>query len=302
MKLGFIGLGRMGGHMVARLVQADHEIIITGRNPEHVAAAAKETGATLAGSYADMVAQLGADPIVWLMVPADAVDDQLAELMPHLPKGAVIVDGGNSDFRNTLRRAKLAEDHGLHLVDCGTSGGILGATAGYCLMVGGDPAVAKRLEPVFTALAQPGGWGHLGPTGAGHYIKMIHNAIEYGLMESYAEGYRLLHDGQSFHGLDLASIAEVWQHGSIVASGLNGLAVNIFRANPDLAGIDGYVAETGEARWTLEQAAAEHIELPAIQTAMDVRKASQAGRVHFGTKLLAALRQAFGGHAIGKPK
>ncbi len=302
MKLGFIGLGRMGGHMVTRLVKDDHEIIVAGRNPEHVAAAATESGAIPAKDYVDMIAKLGKDPIVWLMVPQAAVDDQLAELIPHLPKGAVIVDGGNSDFRETLRRAKFIEKQGFHLVDCGTSGGILGASAGYCLMVGGDPQITRRLEPAFTSLAQRGGWGHFGPTGAGHYIKMIHNAVEYGMMESYAEGYRLLHDGQSFPGLDLAKIAEVWQHGSIVASDLNGLAVGIFRANPGLGGIDGYVAETGEARWTLEQAASENINLPAIQSAMDVRRASQAGQVNFGTKLLAALRQAFGGHAIGKPQ
>jgi len=302
MKLGFIGLGRMGGHMVTRLVDAGHEVIIAGRNPEHVAAAAKTSGAIPASGYTDLVKRLGEDPIIWLMVPQAAVDDQLEQLLPLLPKGALIVDGGNSDFRLTVKRAGRLKAAGFEFADCGTSGGILGATAGYCLMVGGEPAMVKRLEPAFEVLAQKGGWGHFGPAGSGHYIKMIHNAVEYGLMESYAEGYRLLQAGQSFPALDLAKIAEVWQHGSIVASDLNGLAAGIFQTNPELSGIDGYVAETGEARWTLEQAATEHMELPAIQAAMDVRKASQAGHVNFGTKLLAALRQAFGGHAIGKPQ
>jgi 6-phosphogluconate dehydrogenase len=234
------------------------------------------------------------------MIPADAVEDEMAAVIDLMPHGGTIIDGGNSDYRQTMRRAGLAAERGVQLVDVGTSGGILAAKDGYCLMIGGDRATADTLRPLFEALAQPGGWGYFGPAGAGHYVKMVHNAIEYGMMESYAEGYRLLSEGRSFPSLNLSQIALVWQHGSIVASTLNSLTGEIFRANPTLDGIDGFVAESGEAKWALETAKDESIPQPAIQAALDVRTASQAGDTSFATKLLAAMRNAFGGHAINK--
>jgi 6-phosphogluconate dehydrogenase len=290
----------MGGAMVARLVSNGHEVVVTGRTPERVQRAVA-AGATAAADMKELVGKLGKNPIVWIMIPSDAVEDEIAGLVDLMPHGGTIIDGGNSDYRQTKRRAALTAERGVQLVDVGTSGGILAATAGYCLMIGGDKATADNLRPLFEALAQPSGWGYFGPAGAGHYVKMIHNAVEYGMMESYAEGYRLLKDGQDFTSLNLAQIAGVWQHGSIVASTLNGLVGESLRANPNLDGIDGYVAESGEARWALETAKAQNLPQPAIQAAFDVRVQSQQGQTHFGTKLLAAMRNAFGGHAINKP-
>jgi 6-phosphogluconate dehydrogenase len=254
-KLGFIGLGRMGGHMVERLIKDGHEIIVTGRNPERVARATA-AGATAVAGRAELVKALGKDPIVWLMIPADVVEDEMSALIDLMPHGGTIIDGGK--------------------------------------------ATADRLQPLFTALAQPSGWGYFGPAGAGHYVKMVHNAIEYGMMESLAEGFRLLKDGHDFPGLNLAQLAGTWQHGSVVASLLNELTGQALRSNPTLDGIDGYVAESGEARWTLEVAKDQNIPMPAIQAAFDVRLASQQGETNFATKLLAAMRNAFGGHAINK--
>jgi 6-phosphogluconate dehydrogenase len=299
MKVGFIGLGKMGGHMVARLVEGGHEIIVTGRNAGRVAAAVN-SGATSVDGYKELVSALGDKPIVWLMIPYDVVEDEMSKIIDLMPHGGTIVDGGNSDYRQTVRRAKLAAERGVQLVDAGTSGGILGAEAGYCIMVGGDQATAEHLTPLFETLAQPSGWGYFGGPGAGHYVKMVHNAIEYGLMEAYAEGYRLLKDGHDFPGLDLAKLAGVWQHGSVITSLLNQLCGEALRANPNLDGIDGYVAESGEARWTLESAKDQGLPMPAIQAAFQVRLDSQQGKVNFGTKLLAAMRNLFGGHAINK--
>jgi 6-phosphogluconate dehydrogenase len=233
------------------------------------------------------------------MIPAQVVDQQLRELLPHLPKGSVIIDGGNSDYRLTLKRSQQAQAAGVTLVDVGTSGGVLGGDRGYCMMVGGEDAAVAQLTPLFEALAEPQGWQHVGPSGAGHYVKMVHNAIEYGLMESYAEGYHMLKEGP-FDGLDLARIGGLWQHGSIIDSLLNDLIQEALTENPTLEGIEGSVAESGEARWTLEEAAQHHISLPAIQAALDVRLQSQKGQTNFATKLLAAMRNKFGGHALNK--
>ena len=314
MKIGFVGLGKMGSQMVARLLQGGHEVVVIDHHQENIDAATAR-GAEAAADRPELVAKLGLKPgdvalpsgqpaVVWLMIAAHAVDAELEAWLGLLPVGSIIVDGGNSDFRDTLRRAKTCQGRGVQLVDVGTSGGILGMANGFSMMIGGEQAAYQTVTPLIHALAQPDGYAHLGPTGAGHYIKMIHNAIEYGVMESYAEGYRLLHDGAHFEGLDLAKIAEVWQHGSIVASGLNALIAQVLAKNPQLDGIDGFVHESGEARWTLETAAAEQppLPMPAIQSALDARLASQqqpAAR-NFGTKLLAAMRGAFGGHQLNQ--
>lgn len=301
MKLGFIGLGRMGGNMVIRLVKHGHDVIVTGRNPERLQRVV-DAGATAKADYAELVAALGDQPVLWLMIPADTVDTELAKLLKLMPSGSIIVDGGNSDYRQTTRRAELAAEHGITLLDAGTSGGILAAKAGYCIMVGGDEAAVKRLTPVFETLAQPQGWGHFGPSGAGHYVKMVHNAIEYGMMQAYAEGFRMLKDNPRYPDLDLAKAAHLWQHGSIIDSKLNELNAQILDQNPELEGISGIVAESGEARWALESARTHRIPMPAIQAAFDARLASQEGQVNFGTKLLAAERNAFGGHDINEAK
>ncbi len=299
MKVGLIGLGKMGGQILTRLLNDHHEVIVISTKPEKLEAARAE-GAGTATDIADLVSKLGHDPIVWLMVPSGVVEEEISRLLDLMKDGGTIVDGGNSDYRETMRRASLTAERGVKLVDAGTSGGVLGLENGFSIMVGGDKNTVDRLASLFTSLAQPSGWGYFGPAGAGHFVKMVHNAIEYGMMESYAEGYRMLKDETDFPPFDLAQVASVWQHGSIIDSKLGELAGQIFRANPELNGIDGFVAESGEARWTLERAKAAGLPLPAIQAAFDVRVASQKGEVNFGTKLLAALRNAFGGHAINK--
>jgi 6-phosphogluconate dehydrogenase len=299
MKIGFIGLGKMGGQMVGRLVAAGHEVVAVDPNSDALTAAVS-SGAESAMDRQELVSKLPTPTVVWLMIPAQFVDTEIEALLEVLPSGSIIVDGGNSDFRLTLQRAAKCRDKQITLVDVGTSGGILGAEAGFSMMVGGEKLAVDTLQPALETLALPrGGWYHFGESGSGHYIKMVHNAIEYGLMESYAEGYRLLNEGP-FKSLDLAAVGELWQKGGIISSLLNGLTAEVLRENPTLDGIDGFVAESGEARWTLETAAGQGIEMPAIKTAFDVRVASQNGEINFATKLLAAMRNKFGGHHLNQ--
>lgn len=299
MKIGFIGLGKMGSQMVTRLLAAGHEIVVNDHNQTNIEMMVQQ-GAIAAADPAEVVTQLGESAVVWLMIPAEYVQDEINELITVMPKGSIIVDGGNSDFRLTRERAQQCQQAGLSLLDVGTSGGIMGLEQGFSMMIGGEKEAFAKVEPIIQALAQPGGYGLFGASGAGHYIKMVHNAIEYSAMQAYAEGYRLLKDGRDYPGLDLGGIGSVWQHGSIIASNLNGLASEILESNPELEGVDGYVAESGEARWTIETAKAQDIGLPTVQIALDARADSRTGEVDFGTKLLAATRNAFGGHAINK--
>jgi 6-phosphogluconate dehydrogenase len=295
MRIGFYGLGRMGGNMVARLLEKGEQVVVMNRSQEPVEAAVK-LGAEAAKDYKELISKL--DPvIIWLMLPSEIIDEKYQELLPLLPKGAIVIDGGNSDFRLSRKRAEAAKEHGVSFIDIGTSGGILGRHNGYSMMVGGDKAAVEQIRPVLDALSIPGGWQHFPESGSGHYVKMVHNAIEYGMMESYAEGYRMLKEGP-FREIDLAAAGGVWQHGSIIESKLNELSRQALVENPDLNGIDGIVAESGETRWTLETAKELGIPLPAIQAAFDVRIASQKGSTNFATKLLAAMRNKFGGHQI----
>lgn len=295
MKIGFYGLGRMGSNMVTRLIVKGQDVVVMNRSQEPVDAAVK-LGAEAARDYKELISKL--DPvIIWLMLPADIIQSKFEELLPLVPAGGIIIDGGNSDFRHSQKRYELAKAKGVHFIDVGTSGGILGRTAGYCMMVGGDKEPVDEIKPILNALAAPYGWRHFPEAGAGHFVKMAHNAIEYGVMESYAEGYRLLKDGP-YKNLDLATAGEVWQHGSIIESKLNELSVQALRENPQMEGIEGVVAESGEARWALEVAKELDIPMPAIHSAFDIRLKSQAGEVSFATKLLAAMRNKFGGHDI----
>jgi 6-phosphogluconate dehydrogenase len=242
----------------------------------------------------------GEQIIIWIMVPGDVVDQELGEWLKTIPKGSILIDGGNSDFRLTKKRAELALNHGSILMDVGTSGGVWGYKNGFAMMVGGDTETFKKIEPILKTLSSPeGGYYHFGKSGSGHYVKMVHNAIEYGMMQSLAEGYRMLKEGP-YEGLDLASAGEVWQHHSVITSWLNELSRDSLKENPELTGVDGFVAESGEARWALETAKELKIDTPAIQAAFDVRLASQKGIVNFSTKLLAAMRNAFGGHKVNK--
>lgn len=296
MQLGMIGLGRMGGNMTRRLLRAGHEVVVFDRNAEVARELATE-GAKAADSVADLCAQLGARRIVWLMVPAGApVDETIAALRPHLGAGDVIIDGGNSNFHDTIRRAAELQPTGVDLVDAGTSGGIWGLELGYCLMVGGDDRAVSRCEPIFRALAQPEGYAHVGPSGAGHYVKMVHNGIEYGLLQAYAEGYEILHANTHFP-LDLHQISAVWNHGSVVRSWLNELAERAFANDPTLAGLRGYVEDSGEGRWTVQEALDLDVPAPAITLALIARLRSRQPE-SFGAKVIAALRHEFGGHAV----
>lgn len=296
MQLGFIGLGKMGLPMALRMQKGGHHVAVIDHHQENIDKAVA-AGADSAKDEHELIGKLGDPAIVWLMIQSKYVDAQLDVLLPLLPKGSIIVDGGNSDYRLTKERAKKVTEAGMSMIDVGTSGGVLGADNGYCMMIGGDEQAAQTIEPLIVAMAQEGGHKYFGPSGAGHFVKMVHNAIEYGIMESYAEGYRIIREAD-YPGLDLGALGAVWQHGSIITSSLNELCTQELTRNPDLSGIDGYVAENGEARWSLEVANENQIEAPAIQASLDVRVASQNGKTSFATKLLAAMRNGFGGHPL----
>ncbi len=301
MKIAIHGLGRMGMQIAHKLVDDQHDVIAFNRSLDKVDQAVG-FGAIRAETKEAVVKEFNGEPaVVWIMLPADIVDQQVDEWFQVLPAGSIIIDGGNSDYRLTKQLAARIEEHGLKLVDVGTSGGVWGYQNGFSMMSGANDRTAfETVEPALKTLAQPeGGYAYFGPNGSGHFVKMVHNAIEYGMMESLAEGYRVLREGP-YENLDLAAAGEVWQHRSVITSWLNELCRDSLKENPTLEGINGYVAENGEARWTLETANQMNIPMPAIQAAMDVRIASQKGEVSFATQLLAAMRNKFGGHALNK--
>ena len=296
MRLGMVGLGRMGGNMTRRLLRAGHEVVAFDRSADAVRELGAE-GAAAASDLAALCAQLVVPRIVWLMVPAGApVDDTIAALTPHLAAGDIIIDGGNSNFHDTMRRGEALAARGISFVDAGTSGGIWGLELGYCLMVGGDARAVSHCEPIFRALAQEGGYAHVGPTGAGHYVKMVHNGIEYGMLQAYAEGYEILHASKAF-SIDLHQVAAVWNHGSVVRSWLNELAERAFAGDPTLAGLEGYVADSGEGRWTVQEAIDLDVPAPVITLSLLARLRSRQPE-SFGAKVIAALRHGFGGHPV----
>ncbi len=297
MQLAMIGLGRMGGNMVERLMRHGHSAVVYDRDAAVVSKYAG-MGATGAKDLADVVAKLKAPRVVWIMVPAGGpVDDTIAQLVPKLSKGDVIIDGGNSNFHDTMRRGAELREKGIEFVDAGTSGGIWGLENGYCLMVGGSDDAVKRCEPIFLALAPEGGYAHVGPTGSGHYVKMVHNGIEYGLLEAYAEGYEILHASKEFK-LDLERIAKLWQNGSVVRSWLNELAARAFETEgTELANLKGWVADSGEGRWTVVEAIDQDVPAPVITLSLLMRFRSRQAD-SYGAKVIAALRNEFGGHAV----
>lgn len=298
MKIAISGLGRMGGQIAKKLAENGHEVVAHNRSPEKVNEA-KSYGAIPAYTDQEVVDAFSGEPVIlWIMLPAEIIDDKVDEWLNILPDGSTIIDGGNSDYRGDAARAKRARDVGVELLDIGTSGGVWGLENGFSMMVGGSREHYDRLVPVLDTLAAPRGGHHLfGVTGTGHFVKMVHNAIEYGMMQSLAEGYRVLREGP-YRDLDLAAAGDVWQQSSVVTSWLNDLTRQSLHENPNMDGITGVVAESGEARWTLETANEHGIPMPAIQASFDVRLASQAGDVNFSTKLLAAMRNKFGGHDI----
>jgi 6-phosphogluconate dehydrogenase len=296
MRIGFVGLGRMGANMVRRLLRDGHEVVAYNRTPEKTKEIAGE-GATAAFSIAELVEQLEKPRAVWIMVPAgDATEAQIEELLEHLEAGDTIIDGGNTNFHDDQRRHAALAEKGVNYVDAGTSGGIWGLQVGYCLMVGGDEAAVKPLEPIFLSLAPEGGYLHVGGAGAGHYVKMVHNGIEYGLMQAYAEGFEILH--ASSYPLDLAGIADLWMQGSVVRSWLLELAARAFKANgQDLEHLKGYVADSGEGRWTIQEAIDHDVPAPVITLSLLTRFRSRQDD-SYGAKVLAALRNEFGGHEV----
>lgn len=299
MQLAMIGLGRMGGNMVERLMRHGHQLVVYDRSAETIAKYQK-LGATPAADLAKVVQSLPSPRIVWIMVPAgDPVDQTIATLTPLMSPGDIIIDGGNSNFHDTIRRGEQLAKSGLEYIDCGTSGGVWGLENGYCLMVGGSDKAVKHCEPIFTALAPEKGYLHVGPVGSGHYVKMVHNGIEYGLLQAYAEGYEILNASKTFPKLDLAAIAEVWQHGSVVRSWLNKLAASAFRRDAKLADLKGWVADSGEGRWTVQEAIDLDVPAPVITLSLQTRFRSRQAD-SFGAKVIAALRNEFGGHAVQK--
>jgi 6-phosphogluconate dehydrogenase len=297
MQIAMIGLGRMGGNMVERLMRKGHSAVVYDRSADVVGKYAK-LGATAAKDLGDVVAKLATPRVVWIMVPAGApVDETIDALTPRLERGDILIDGGNSNFHDTIRRARALAERGLFFVDAGTSGGIWGLENGYCLMVGGNARAVKTCEPIFVALAPEHGYLHVGPSGAGHYVKMVHNGIEYGLLQAYAEGYEILHASKDFPELDLHGIAEVWQHGSVVRSWLNELAGRAFARDASLAELKGWVADSGEGRWTVQEAIDLDVPSPVITLSLLMRFRSRQPD-SFGAKVIAALRNEFGGHAV----
>ena len=298
MELGMIGLGKMGAFMTERLVRGGHRVVGFDRDPAAVKNVV-DKGAAGSDSLEKMISQLKAPRVVWLMVPAGAPVDQTIDLItPHFQAGDTIIDGGNSFYKDSVRRAAALAEKKINFVDCGTSGGVWGLTEGYSMMIGGDADVVKRLSPIFQTLA-PGpdkGWGRVGPAGSGHFVKMVHNGIEYGIMQAYSEGLDLLRHKKEF-GLDLLQISKIWQFGSVIRSWLLDLTVDALSKNPTLEGIGAYVTDSGEGRWTVIEGVELGVALPVISGALDVRFRSQDPEP-FANKLLAMMRHEFGGHAV----
>ena len=297
MELGMIGLGRMGANMTERLVGGGHRVISYDRNAEAIQRVV-DIGGVGAHSLADFVKQITAPRIIWMMVPSGApVDQTIEQLLPNLAKGDILIDGGNSNYKDSIRRAQLLQGQGLHFVDAGTSGGVWGLELGYCMMIGGEKGVVDALEPIFKTLAPPDGYLHVGPNGAGHFVKMIHNGIEYGMLQAYGEGFELLNASQ--FDLDFAKIAHLWNQGSVVRSWLLELAESALQKDPKLAGIKGYVEDSGEGRWTVEEAIEKSVPAPVLTLSLFARYASRQ-EDSFAAKVIAALRNEFGGHAVKK--
>jgi 6-phosphogluconate dehydrogenase len=299
MELAVIGLGKMGANISRRLARAGHRVIGYDHAPEVTRALASERILTPAFSLSEVVADLTPPRSVWVMVPAGAATEQVVQALAGLlAQGDVLIDGGNTYYKDDLRRAGELEAHGLHYLDVGTSGGVWGLAEGFSLMIGGDASIIEGLRPIFETLAPAPdrGWGRVGPVGSGHFVKMVHNGIEYGLMQSLAEGFEILHAKREFH-LDLERISQIWRYGSVVRSWLLDLAAEALATDPELSRIQGWVEDSGEGRWTVQEAIDLDVPAPVITLALQERLASRQAE-SFAAKLLAALRNEFGGHAL----
>ncbi len=295
MQLGMVGLGKMGANMTTRLLRGGHEVVVYDRSADAVAHAASG-GAVAASGLADLVGKLGSPRVVWIMVPSGKpTDETIDELLGVLAKGDIIIDGGNTNWKDGLAAYERCKAKGVHLIDAGTSGGVWGLKEGYCLMVGGDDEAVKACEPIFRTLAPENGYAHVGKAGAGHFSKMVHNGVEYGMLQAYGEGFEILES--SPFDFDLGQVAELWCHASVVRSWLLELAVLAFKDDPKLASIRGYVDDTGEGRWTVQAAIDQNVPAPVITLALLQRFVSRQDE-SFSAKVIAALRNQFGGHAV----
>ena len=300
MQLGLIGLGKMGGNMAERLRLGGHQVVGFDFSPDAVAKLAA-SGNVGASSLEDLVKKLDAPRAIWIMVPSGApVDETIAKLEPHLAPGDTLIDGGNSNYKDSIRRHAEVTAKGFHFIDVGTSGGVWGLKEGYSMMIGGDQAPVERLRPIFAALAPAAdkGWGHVGPAGAGHFVKMVHNGIEYGLMQAYAEGFTIMEKKESLD-LNLPQIAEIWRHGSVVRSWLLDLTADALQQNPTLDGLEAYVSDSGEGRWTVFEAIDLNVSAPVITESL-IRRIRSREENNFTDRMLSIMRNAFGGHAIKK--
>ncbi len=298
MRIGIIGLGKMGGNMVQRLLDGGHEAVAYARTAETVKKI-EEKGAIGAYSLQDMVHSLKTPRIIWLMVPAgNATEETINKITPLLEKGDILIDGGNSFYKDSIRRAEELGKSGIAFLDAGTSGGIWGLKIGYCLMIGGEREVFNSVEPVFKTLAPENGYALVGPSGAGHFVKMVHNGIEYAMLQSYAEGFELMNAKKEF-SLDLEKISFLWNHGSVIRSWLLELAENAFKKDSHLGSIQGFVEDSGEGRWTVAEAIEKNIPAPVITLSLLQRFSSRQDE-SFSAKVIAALRNEFGGHAVKK--
>lgn len=301
MKLGMIGLGRMGANMARRLRRGGIEVIAYNRHAQVARDLATETGLTAADTLQELVAGLDTPRVVWSMLPAgDPTEEHIRQLIPLLDKNDIVVDGANSWYKDSMRRASVLAEHGIHYVDAGVSGGVWGLENGYALMVGGPDDAVAAVEPALRVLAPTAdtGWGHVGPAGSGHFVKMVHNGIEYGMMQALAEGLSLMKARDDF-GLDLAQISELWRHGSVVRSWLLDLTAEFLAADQELDAIEPFVADSGEGRWTALEAIEQGIPAPVMSLSLMMRYASQ-GKNDYPARLLAMMRKGFGGHAVKK--
>ncbi len=300
MKLAMVGLGRMGMNMARRLLRGGHEVVAFNRSPDKTERLAAE-GADGATSLPQVVEKLAPPRVVWLMLPAgEIIDEHLEQLRAHLEAGDIVIDGANTYYRDDLRRSEVLAERGVHFLDAGVSGGIWGLKLGYCLMIGGEKPVYEQLMTVFETLAPPEGYLYCGPAGAGHFVKMVHNGIEYGMMQAYAEGFQLLEASPYGAGLDFGDLAHLWNRGSVVRSWLLELAEDAFRKEPELGDVTGHVADSGEGRWTVQQAVETGVPVPVLALSLFQRFRSRQ-RDPFGDRVLAALRREFGGHAVVSP-
>jgi len=300
MKIGFIGLGKMGYHMVEHLLDKGHEVVVANRSQDKVKLLAEERGAIPSESYNDLVKKLDAPRIIWLMIPHTSVDEVITQINPLLDAGDIIIDGGNSKYTETMRRAKELKEKNIHYVDVGVSGGLAAAKTGYCMMVGGDKENFKKIEPIIKDMCIPNSYGYFGNNGAGHYVKMVHNAIEYGMMQAIGEGLDMIQNGP-FQDIDQIKLTDVWNNGSIIRSFLMEMTNLGLKHNPGLEDVDGFIPNSGEGKWAVEDAKKHNVSIPVIAQSLQVRYDSETKK-NYGTKVVAVIRDEFGGHGITKKK